>query len=57
MCARLQAANASKNPVLLRTNANAGHGIGSSLDEVIAERTDIYTFFFHELGVDYKAAK
>ena len=52
--ARLQAANGSKNPILLRTNANAGHGMGSSLDEVIAERADVFTFLFNELGVNYK---
>jgi prolyl oligopeptidase len=52
--ARLQAANASTNPILLRTSNKAGHGIGSSLDEVIAERADINAFLFNELGVDYK---
>jgi prolyl oligopeptidase len=30
MTARLQAATSSKNPVLLRVDADAGHGIGSS---------------------------
>jgi prolyl oligopeptidase len=56
-CARLQAASTSTNPILLRTSANAGHGVGSSLDEIIAERADIYAFLFHELGVDYHATK
>ena len=55
-CARLQATG-SKNPILLRTNEHAGHGMGSSLDEVIAERADIFAFLFHELGVDYKPVK
>ncbi|MGA2017422.1 MAG: prolyl oligopeptidase family serine peptidase [Opitutaceae bacterium] len=53
-CARLQAANASSNPVLLRTSHSAGHGMGDSLDEIIAERTDIYAFLFNELGVEFK---
>jgi prolyl oligopeptidase len=53
-CARLQAANASGNPILLRTSTKAGHGMGNSLDETIAERTDIYAFLIHELGVDFK---
>jgi prolyl oligopeptidase len=57
MVARLQAATSSSNPILLRTNANAGHGMGSSLDVVIAERADVYAFLFHELGVDYRAVK
>ena len=30
MTARLQAATSSKNPVLLRVDSDAGHGIGSS---------------------------
>jgi prolyl oligopeptidase len=53
-CARLQAANASGNPILLRTSQSAGHGMGDSLDELIAERTDIYAFLIHELGVEFK---
>src|SRR5581483_9821508 len=35
MIARLQAANKSKYPILLRTTASAGHGMGTSLDERI----------------------
>jgi prolyl oligopeptidase len=49
-CARLQAANASANPILLRTSDSSGHGIGSALDEIIAERADIFAFLLHELG-------
>jgi len=30
MTARLQAATSSKNPILLRVDADAGHGIGST---------------------------
>lgn len=52
-CARLQAASASGNPILLRTTDKAGHGIGSSLDEIIAERADIYAFLLHELDVAF----
>jgi prolyl oligopeptidase len=55
--ARLQAANAGSNPILLRTNDNAGHGVGSSLDDYIAERADTYAFLLHELGVEFRAAK
>ena len=53
MTARLQAATASEEPVLLRTSAATGHGIGSPLDEIIAEETDEYAFLFYELGVEY----
>ncbi|HUB06184.1 MAG TPA: prolyl oligopeptidase family serine peptidase, partial [Myxococcales bacterium] len=55
MIARLQAADASPRPVLLRTTQNAGHGIGSSLDEIIAQRVDIYAFLVAELGARYHA--
>lgn len=52
MTARLQAASWSGRPVLLRTTATAGHGMGSSLKDRVAEQTDIYAFLFQELGVD-----
>ncbi len=50
MTARLQAASGSKGPVLLRVT-QAGHGIGSSLDEEIAEQSDVYAFLFDQLGM------
>ncbi|HXC54533.1 MAG TPA: prolyl oligopeptidase family serine peptidase [Rhizomicrobium sp.] len=49
--AALQAASGSGRPILLRTSANSGHGIGSSLDERIAERTDELTFLFDQMGI------
>jgi prolyl oligopeptidase len=48
--ARLQAANRGPNPILLRTS-KTGHGIGSSLDERIAQRADAFSFLFQELGM------
>ena len=54
MTARLQAANKSRYPILLRTTANAGHGIGTGLDERIAEESDVYAFLFDQLGMKYK---
>ena len=54
-CARLQAANTSPNPILLRTSDSSGHGIGSSLDEIIAERADVFAFLLHELEVPVDA--
>ena len=53
MTARLQAATVSKKPVLLRTSSNSGHGIGTALGERIKELTDVYSFLFDQLGVDY----
>ncbi|MGI8961384.1 MAG: prolyl oligopeptidase family serine peptidase [Bryobacteraceae bacterium] len=51
MVARLQAAGRSKGPILLRTTSNAGHGIGSSLSEQVAQFTDAFSFLFDQLGV------
>jgi prolyl oligopeptidase len=49
--AALQASSSSGLPILLRTSANSGHGIGSSLNERIAEQTDQLTFLFDQLGM------
>jgi prolyl oligopeptidase len=54
--ARLQAANASDHPILLRTTASAGHGIGTALDEQIEESADVYSFLFDQLGMVYLPA-
>ena len=57
MIARLQAANPDGKPILLRTSAASGHGIGSSLSETINEQTDTYSFLFQQLGVDLRGTK
>jgi prolyl oligopeptidase len=49
--ARLQAAAAPGNPILLRINS-FGHGIGSSLDQQVADQTDVFSFFTYELGAE-----
>ena len=51
MIARLQAADPSGRPILLRTSAASGHGLGSSLTETINLQTDTYGFLFQQLGV------
>jgi prolyl oligopeptidase len=51
MVARLQAATASKAPVLLRTSAGTGHGMGTSLSRQVEEVVDVYAFLFTQLGV------
>jgi prolyl oligopeptidase len=51
MTARLQAATSSKNPILLRTEAGAGHGIGTSLAKRIEEEADTYAFLVDQLGI------
>jgi prolyl oligopeptidase len=52
MAARLQAATASDLPILFRSTASAGHGIGTALKERIAEQADTLAFLFDQLGVD-----
>jgi len=52
MAARLQAANASPYPILLRVETRAGHGAGKPLTKLIEEQTDIWSFIFWQLGVD-----
>ena len=52
MAARLQAATASDRPILFRSTASAGHGIGTALKERIAEQADVLAFLFDQLGVD-----
>lgn len=51
MAARLQAANSSENPILLRVESRAGHGAGKPLAKRIEEEADKWTFLFEQLGV------
>jgi len=48
MTALLQSASASGKPILLRTNSS-GHGIGTALDEQIAESADVFAFLASQL--------
>jgi prolyl oligopeptidase len=52
MAARLQAATGSDRPILFRSTAGAGHGIGTALKDKIAEQADILAFLFDQLGMD-----
>jgi prolyl oligopeptidase len=52
MTARLQAANASSNPILLRVDFDAGHGIGSNRTQALKLVADEYTFLGWRLGMD-----
>jgi prolyl oligopeptidase len=49
MTALLQSASSSGKPILLRTNS-AGHGIGTALDEQIAEMADVFAFLVSQLN-------
>lgn len=55
MTARLQAANDSDHPILLRTTASAGHGIGTALNERIEQNADYFSFLFDQLEMRYSA--
>lgn len=53
MAARLQAAvagDADANPVLLRLDYDAGHGIGSTRSQRNAETADVYSFLLWRFG-------
>jgi prolyl oligopeptidase len=56
MTARLQAASTSPHPILLRTEAAAGHGIGTALSTQIEENADVYAFLVDQLGMAPPAA-
>jgi prolyl oligopeptidase len=55
MAARLQAANASEGPILLRLETKAGHGQGKPRAKVLDELTDTWSFIFWQLGLDSKS--
>jgi prolyl oligopeptidase len=52
MAARLQAANASRHPILLRTDAESGHGIGTALSTAVAQRADVFSFLVDQLEME-----
>jgi prolyl oligopeptidase len=54
MAARLQAATSGDEPILLWV-ASGGHGVGGSLDEAVAELTNVHTFIFDRLGIAYRS--
>jgi prolyl oligopeptidase len=51
MTARLQAANSGPNPILLRVDFDAGHGIGSGRKQLLKLIADEYTFLGWRLGM------
>ena len=48
--ARLQQATSSGKPVLLRLDAQAGHGIGSTAEQAHAMRADEWAFMLWQFG-------
>jgi len=57
MAASLQAASSSNRPILLRTEAAAGHGIGTALSTRIEEQADTYAFLVDLLGMKVVAPR
>jgi len=53
MTARLQSATSTDDPILLRFETKAGHGVGTPLSKVIEEYTDIWSFVYWQLGLKY----
>ena len=51
MAARLQQANASNHPILVRLSSATGHGMGSALSERLSEQADVLAFLFTQLGM------
>ena len=54
MTARLQAANTSDHPILARFSSASGHGMGTALSERIAQKADVLTFLYDQLGMTEK---
>jgi prolyl oligopeptidase len=50
MAARLQRASLSRNPILLRVDFEAGHGLGSTRSQIDEERTDEFAFVLWRAG-------
>jgi prolyl oligopeptidase len=51
LAATLQAAHAGRNPILLRIETKAGHGLGKPTGKVIEEQADVLTFLAKTVGM------
>lgn len=54
MTALLQERTGGDAPILLRTSADSGHGMGTALSERIEQTVDVYSFLFNRLGVSFQ---
>lgn len=45
------------NPVLIRIETKVGHGAGTSTSKTIKLQTDIYSFLFYNMNIEYKSKK
>lgn len=53
--ATLQKYQGCDHPALIRIDRNAGHGAGKPTSKIIDEQSDIWSFIFYNLGMDFKA--
>ena len=51
--AALQAAQGCDNPVLIRIESIAGHGLGVPTSKIIEEQADQWAFLFNNMGLNY----
>lgn len=42
------------NPVLIRVDTKAGHGMGKPTDKIIQEWADVWSFMFYNMGIQIK---
>jgi prolyl oligopeptidase len=49
--ATLQAATCGEQPILLRVETKAGHGLGKPTAKIIEARSDVYAFLFQQFGI------
>lgn len=52
--AQLQASDTGDAPKLIRIDSKAGHGAGKPIAKVLEEYTDLYSFMFHNIGIEPK---
>src|SRR6478609_1837601 len=55
MAALLQAeaANGPEQPILLRVDSKAGHGVGKPITKLVEDAVDVWSFLFWQLGIDF----
>jgi prolyl oligopeptidase len=49
--ATLQAASNGPQPILLRIETRAGHGLGKPIAKILAERSDVFAFLFKQFAM------
>ncbi|MFW9777413.1 MAG: prolyl oligopeptidase family protein [Candidatus Heimdallarchaeota archaeon] len=50
MAALMQSLSSTSEPILLKVDTSAGHGVGRSLTKLVNDSTDLLTYFYWRLG-------